>query len=68
MDEGIIEEEDKFIYEQCRVCNEAEKTTVKYPNYDPRKFLICAGGCYAICCNCGYRIDVPNTIKREDTS
>ena len=45
MMEEVIEE-DKYIYEECKVCD--RKT----------KFLICADEINAICCECGYRVEI----------
>ena len=59
----MIEEEDKHIFARCLVCENAENILKKYPNEKPRKFLVCADGIYAICCECSYRIEIPQLKK-----
>ena len=51
----------KHIFHRCRVCEGDERSKRRPPNTNPRKFLVCEDGYHAICCECSYRIKIPQS-------
>ena len=58
-------EEGQFIYQRCKMC-EGDEVLHWGEDSRLRKFMVCEDGFHAICCDCTYRIQVPqNKLNKE---